>query len=58
METVTGMTKTEKWITYGILTVVGLEIIRHFTWRDKGVTVKPPFQPIGMSPYASVARRA
>lgn len=52
------MTKTEKWITYGILTVVGLEIIRHFTWRDKGVTVKPPFQPIGMSPYASVARRA
>lgn len=51
------MTKFEKGLVLGILIVVGLEVIRSFTWGPTTVIGKP-FEPIGMSEYASVSRRA
>lgn len=50
------MTKREAWITYAVVGVIALEVIRHFTWRPKpGETAR--FNSIGMDPYASVTRR-
>ena len=51
------MTKTEKFLVWGIVAVVGLELLRTFTWKPTGTATKP-FRPIGMNDYASVARRA
>lgn len=54
------MTKREKIITYGVLLVVSLEVLRHFTWREKATPgpVSKPFVPIGMDFRATVDRRA
>ncbi len=47
-------------MVYGLLAVVSLEILRHFTWREQATPGPPekPFVPIGMDFRATVERRA
>lgn len=40
-----------------ITAVVIVDCIRHYTWGKKQQP-KPAFQPIGMTPYAFISRRA
>ena len=55
------MSRLEKIGFIFVIAIVGGEVIRHHTGignRPAKVSTVKPFQPVGMSPYASVARRA